>query len=877
VRALFRSDQVYREIEAELQFHVEMRAEENIRRGMTPEEARSEAQKRFGPLGRIKEDGYDVRGGRWLETLSMDTRYAIRKLIKRPGFTLVAILTLGLGIGGNTAIFSVINTLMLRPLPIEKPGELVALNTTFEGHSFTTFSYPNYKDFRDRNQVFAGLMAYQFAPLSMSHEGINERLWGYLVTGNYFEVLGVKAALGRVISTGDDQTPGAHPVTVISSRCWRDRFGGEQSIIGKDVLVNGRSYTVIGVAPPGFNGTEVIVSPEMWFPIAMQAEIDVGSNWLNKRDAEYIFVQGRLKPTVSPVQAQAALNSIATQLETEYPNINAGERVALSAPGLLPGPLRGPAIGFTAVLMAAVGLVLLLACTNLANLLLARASERRREIAVRLALGASRRRLIGHLLTESVLLGVAGGVLGLVIASRLARIVSAIKLPIDVPVSFELHIDERVLVFTLTISLATGLLFGLLPALQATKLDLLSGLRGENSPGGFRRSWLGSSLIVSQVALSLLLLIGGGLMLRALGQAQTVDLGFNPQNAIETSFDLRLQGYDDAGGKAFQKRLLERVRAFPGVASAAVAETVPVDIHFPRAPIFVERQLPERPSNAPRALTNLVSPGYFQAMGTRLVEGRDFSQQDDENARRVAIVNETFAQRFWRGEDPIGKRFSIGTADSPKLQVVGVAQDGKYTGLNEDPKPVVYRPLLQNYSGATNLIVRTQTDPQTSISAVRWVLQQMDPQMPISSAKTLVEHMSLPLLPSRIAASVFGGFGLLALALAAMGIYGVMSYAVSTRTHEVGVRTALGAQASDVLTLVIRQGITLTLMGLTIGLSAAFALTRLIKVLLFGVSATDPLTFAGVTVLLAATALLACYIPARRAARVNPIIALRCE
>jgi predicted permease len=338
-----------------------------------------------------------------------------------------------------------------------------------------------------------------------------------------------------------------------------------------------------------------------------------------------------------------------------------------------------------------------------------------------------------------------------------------------------------------------------------------------------------------------------------------------------------LQGYDDTRGKAFQKRLLERVRALPGVASAGLAQTVPVDIHFPRAPVFIEGQLPERPSNAPRALTNVVSPGYFQAMSTRLVEGRDFFQQDDENSGRVAIVNEVFARRFWNGEDAIGKRFSVGTADSPRLQVVGVAQNGKYTGLNEDPKPVVYRPLLQNYSRATSLIVRTQIDPQMSISAVRRELREMDPQLPISSAKTLDEHMSVPLLPSRIAASVLGGFGLLALALAAIGIYGVMSYAVSTRTYEVGIRTALGAQASDVLKLVIRQGITLVLIGLGIGLSAAFGLTRLMAVLLFGISATDPLTFAGVTALLAVTALSACYVPARRATRVDPIIALRCE
>jgi macrolide transport system ATP-binding/permease protein len=877
IRALFRTEQVHAEIEAELDFHIDMRTEENVALGMAPDQARREAERQFGRLSSIKEQGYDVRGARWLGTLWQDLRYGFRMLVQRPAFTAVAVATLGLGIGANTAIFSVINTLLLRPLPVQNPEQLVSLNDTQEGRSSTAFSYPNYKDFRDRSDAVCGLIAYQLSPLSLSHDGVNERLWGYLVSGNYFEVLGVRAALGRVISAQDDQKAGAHPVAVVSYKCWRERFGGDQSIIGKDVIVNGRGYSVIGVAQQNFDGTEIIAQPEMWFPMAMQAQIDAGNAWLDDRESEYIFVQARLKAGISPAQATAALNSIALQLETEYPNVNKGKRVALAPPGVMLGFMRGPVMSFTGMLMVVVGLVLVLACTNLANLLLARSSQRRREIAVRLALGASRWRVVRQLLTENMLLALAGGALGVVLAIRLVTLVAALRPPVDVPVSLNLFIDSRVLIFSFAVSVITGLLFGLLPALQATKTDVLSGLKDETSQGGYRASWLKNGLIVSQVALSLLLLIGGGLTLRALQQAQKIDVGFDPQNAIDVSFDLQLQGYDAVRAREFEKRLLERVRGLPGVRSAGIADSVPVDLHFSRGSVFIEGQPPQRVSDAPRAMASRVSPGYFEAMNTRLISGRDFTQQDDDKAPRVAIVNETFAQRFWPDDDPIGKRFSSGGAASPKMQVIGVVQDGKYAGLSEDPKPFFCRPRLQSFAALSSLVVRTGFDPQSSIAAVRSELQLLDPQLPISTAKTLVEHMSVAFLPARLAAAALGGFGLLALALAAIGIYGVMSCAVSRRAHEIGVRTALGAQRSDVLRLVIGQGMTLTLLGVVIGLSAAFASTRLIKSLLFGVSATDTLTYLGVAVLLASVALLACYIPARRATKVDPMVALRYE
>jgi macrolide transport system ATP-binding/permease protein len=879
------------EIVEELAQHLEDRYADALSSGATTEEAQRAAlaelsesdsltrELRVGERPAPRESvllGSNRRNS-MLGDIWQDIRYAVRTLGKNPGFAVIAVLTLGLGLGANTAIFSLVNTALLRPLPVERPDRLVTLTDAAERRMFPAFSYPNYKDFRDRNDVFSGLIGYRFAQLSLSHDGVNERLWGFLVTGNYFETLGVKSALGRVISADDDRSPGAHPVAVVSYKCWRQRFGGDPGVIGKNVIVNGRGYTIIGVAQPGFSGTEVIVTPEMWFPMAMQAQIEVGSQWLDDREWRTVSMMGRLKPGVGVRQAETALNSIAAQLESEFPNINEGMRVTLFSPGLTGNAMRGAILGFAGLLMVVVGMALLLACANLANLLLARATERRREIAVRLALGANRFRVMRQLLTESLLLAAAGGVLGFLLAVWLAKLTAVIKLPIDVPLATELHVDIRVFAYACLISLGAGLLFGLLPAWQATKADLASALKNDASFGSPHRSRLKSGLIVLQVALSLALLVGGGLMARALQQAQTVNLGFEPQRAVEMSFDLRLQGYDSAQGREFQKRLLERVRALPGVESAAIANIIPVDLHISSSPISIEGQEPSRLTNAPRALTSYITPGYFNAMNTRLLRGRDFTEYDDDKAARVAIINETFARRFWPGEDPLGKQFKLGGDESPKMQVIGVAQDGKYAGLNEGQWPFVYRPQWQYRVGAATMVVRAGADPQRVISLARRELQQLDPNLPIASARTLVERLSLALLPARIVASVLGGFGLVALLLAAIGIYGVMSYAVSKRTQEIGVRMALGAQRRDVLKLVMGQGMALTLIGVAIGLLAALGLTRLMKSVLFGVSATDPLTYVGVAALLTFVALLACYVPARRATKVDPMVALRCD
>jgi len=808
-----------------------------------------------------------------------DIQYGARMLLKRPGLSAIAVITLALGIGANTAIFSLVNTVLLRPLPVDKPEQLVSLNSVSPSgdNNVPVFSYPNYRDYRDRNDVLSGVLAYRFSPISVSTNGVNERMWAYTVSGNYFEVLGVEPALGRFFTMDEDQAAGAHPVAVITYNCWQKRFGGSPSAIGKEVIVNGRTFSIIGVAKPGFHGSEISYVPEMWFPSAMISTIEPGDDYRNDRDSANFFVQGRLKPGVTAAQAEGALKSIAVQLSAEYPKENENKTVVLSPPGLFGTFMRGPILGFAGVMMAVVGLVLLLACTNLANLLLARATERRKEIAIRLAIGASRSRLIRQLLTESLLLALLGGAIGLALAFWLVDAMAALRPPMDVPLSTNVKIDYRVLLFTGVVSAATGVLFGLLPALQTTRPDLVPALKDETSIAGYRRSWLRNGLVVFQVSLSLLLLICAGLVLRGLQRAQLMNPGFTPHHGIELSFDLSLQGYDGTRTKTFKRQLVDRVRTLPGVQYAGVANVVPLSMSLNNNNVYVEGAPQERGANIPTAMTGFASPGLIEALGVDLLEGRDFTEQDGDTRPRTALVNETFARRFWPGESAVGKRFSFEGVAGPWLEVVGVLQDGKYFSLSEEPTPFVYAKLRPEDGSYLTLVVRTASDPQQMISAIRGEFQQLDSNLPVYSVKTLTEHMSLPLFPARVAAILLGSFGALALILAAIGIFGVMSYSVSQRTREIGIRMALGANAPNILRLVVGQGLKLISFGMGIGLVAAIAGTRLMSDLLYGVSATDSLTFFGIGLLLIGVAMLACYLPARRATQVDPMIALKCE
>ncbi|OLE54884.1 MAG: hypothetical protein AUG51_05980 [Acidobacteria bacterium 13_1_20CM_3_53_8] len=813
-----------------------------------------------------------------MSNLWQDVRYGFRRLRKSPSFTVIAIISLALGIGANAAIFSLVSTVLLRPLPVERPEQLVEVyGTLHNGADYTIQSYQNYRDYRDRSgDVLSGLIAYRFAPMSLSNQGNNQRVWGFIVSGNYFDVLGIKPALGRWFLPEEDQTEGSHAVAVMSYGCWQRRYGGDSSIINKMITLNGRSFTVVGIAPKGFNGTEIAYGSELFVPTMMAKAIEPGSDWLDSRNDDNLFVLGRLRPGVTRAQAESALEAITLQLAKEHPNENEGRGVRLMTPGLFIPEIRNAVIGFAGVLMVVVTLVLLLACVNMANLLMTRATERRKEIAIRLALGASRMRLVRQLVTEGVLLSLAGGVCGLLLAAWINDLVAAIKLPTDIALVMDLRIDWRVVAFTLAVSLLSGIVFSLLPALQASRPELVPALKDEASMGGFRRSRLRNALVVVQVSLSLVLLICAGLIVRGLQAAQSMRPGFNPDNAVALSFDVGLQGYDETRGREFQKQVLEHAQTVPGVASVALTTTVPLSLDYSFTTIYIEGQPFTSGSNLPQAVPNDVTPDYFRTMEINL-RGRDFTEQENRRESRVAIINETFARKFWPGQDAIGRRFNFGGPTDPFWEVIGVAADGKYNSLGEDPKPAFYRPLLRDYSNNVTLVARTNGDPRSAITGLRREIESLDPNLPLYNIETLTEHMNLPLFPARIAATVLGSFGLLALTLATIGIYGVMSYVVAGRTREIGVRMALGAQRRDVLKLILSQGMVLALIGIGIGLLAAAAVSRIMSSLLYGVSPTDLITFALIALLLSLVALLACLIPARRATRVDPMVALRYE
>ena len=810
-----------------------------------------------------------------------DLRYAFRSLIKRPGFAIIGVLSLALGIGANTAIFSLVNTVLLRSLPVANPEQVVAVNLRGKGDSFSAFSYPNYKDFRDRNDVLSGLAAYRFIPLSMSRSGNNERVWGYLVSGNYFDVLGVNAIKGRTFQPEEDQARSANPVVVISYECWQRRFGGDSNLVGTDVLLNNHPFKVIGIAPPAFKGTELIYTAEMWVPASMIEWAEPGATWLDNRDSGNFFLAGRLKQGIGAAQAEASLNLFANQLATQYPDTNEGQTIKVGPAGFILPDIRGAVVSFTWILMVAVGLVLLVTCANLASLLLARAADRRREIAIRLAIGANRFQLIRQLLTESVLVSFIGGVLGLMLAVWMINLLLAFKPPLDFPLEANVTVDWRVLLFSLLVSIVTGLVFGLAPALQATRTDMITAIKESAAQGGALRSRLRSVLVVLQISLSLVVLIGGGLLVRTLWQLQSMNPGFNPQNAFMLSFDVGLQGYDQARGEQFYRQLVERVDALPGVKSSVVASYVPLSLNYSSNTIYVEGQPSERGANVPTAMVGAVGPGYFETLNTPLLEGREFTALDTDKSPKVLVVNETFVRRLMpflqTTRDAIGRRISFNGTDGPFVQIVGVVQTGKYFNIAEDSRSFVWRPLFQRYQNSATLIVRTNGDPESMISAVRNEVRSIDANLPLYEVKTLTEHLRFALFPPRVAATVFAVFGLVALMLAAMGIYGITSYAVAQRTHEIGIRMALGAQLRDVLRLVISHGVKLTLLGVAIGLIGAYVVTRAITSLLYGVSATDPLTFGIVSAALVIVAVLACYIPARRATKVDPLVALRYE
>jgi predicted permease len=871
------------EMDAELRFHLEMETIKNISRGMSAEEARLAARRDFGGVEQVKEAYRDVSRFRWIEDIWQDLRHGVRILLKRPGFTLIALVTLSLGIGVNTAVFSLVNAALLRPLPLSQPERIVEVTPVKKDYNIGAFSYPFYRDYRDKNEVFDGLAAYRFAPMSLSrtgHEGDrgyqNELVWGFLVSGNYFDVLGVRALRGRMFTQEEDRVPGANPVVVLSYGCWQRRFGGDPHLVGKTIKINGHDFTVVGIAPEEFKGTVLILAPEIYTPMMMAKVIQPGDDFLERRGNLGTFALGRLKQGMSVAQARESLNLLAVQFGREYPGFE-DVKFILSSPGFIVPAFRTGTLGFAGAMLLIVALVLLIACTNLANLLLARAARRRKEMAVRLSLGAGRWRVMRQLLTENLLLALAGGAVGWLIAAGMVNLVEAFKPPIDIPLMIDLSPDWRVMIFTIAVSSLTGVFIGLAPALQATRVDLVSALKDESSVGRDRRSRLVSALVVAQIALSLVLLVAAGLILRSLQQVKIAGSGFDVERTLTVSVDLGLQGYTEARGREFYKQLISRVESLPGVGSASYIGYLPLNLDLNMTGIYAEGQPYTRGSDLPNIMYNGVWPRYFETMGISLLEGRDFTMRDDGEESRVVIINQTFARRFWPGQDPVGKRLRRGGPDQPFWQVIGVAKDSKYWSLGESPQPYVYFPLPREYDESLSLIVNTTAEPQSMINAIRHEVERLDPTLPLYDVKTMNEHLRFSLFPLRVGAWIAGSFALLALALAGLGIYGVMAYAVSQRTREIGIRMALGAQAGNVMKLVVKRGMFLALVGLVFGLAGAIMLTRLMSSVLYGVSATDFVTFVAVTFLLGLVVLIACYLPARRATRVDPMSALKCD
>jgi Acidobacterial duplicated orphan permease len=814
-----------------------------------------------------------------METLWQDVRFGFRILLKSPAFTLVAALSLALGIGANTAVFSIINASLLKPLPVEEPERLASVFTTdAKNPGNLPTSHLNYVDYRDQNQVFSGLLAYSFAQVSLTRGETTEPVFGLVVSGNYFDVLGVKAALGRTFMPDEDKTPGAHPVVVLSHGLWQRSFGGDTNLVGKTISVNRHDFTVIGIVPEGFSGTDLGPGPDLWVPMMMHDQAQPGFDFYNERRALILNLIGRLKPGVTLQQAQASLKIFAGQLAQSFPKDNEG-RGAKTVP-LLQARIdpdgSGQLLLASGVMMAVVALVLLIACANIANLLLARASARRKEIAMRLALGAGRGRLIRQLLTESLVLSLVGGMVGFLVAFWAKDLLSSFDPvgggPNAPPVA---TLNFRVLGFTLLVSLLSGVIFGLAPALQASKPDLLLTLKGETT-GPIRRAFgfnLRKALVMVQVALSLVSLISAGLFVRSLSNAQAVNPGFITDSILLTGFNLGREGMARPQGLNFQRQLVERVGALPGSRSVTIASNRPFGGGFSHT-VFPEGQAPSE--RGVFVQVNNVGLRFFETLGIPLITGRDFTEQDGENAPQVVIVNETMARRFWPNQNAIGKRFKFFGEESYR-EVVGVARDTKYNSLTEANTPFIYLPLLQNYADAGTLHVRATGDAAQITAAVRGVVNELAPNLPLLNVQTLGDRIDQSLDGPRAQTRLLAFFGLLALLLSSIGIYGVMAYSVAQRTREIGIRMALGARSQNVLSLVVGQEMALVGIGVALGLIAAFAVTRLIGSLLFGVGAADPVTFVIASLLLVSVAALAGYLPARRATKVDPLIALRHE
>jgi predicted permease len=900
LRALFRRKTVEAELDEELRSHFENQVKKFIASGMPREQATRRVRLEFGGHEQLKEECRDARGVNFIETLIRDVRFGFRAMKRSPGLTLVAVLSLALGIGANTAMFSLLDAILLKSLPVQDPSQLVLFGAgrwggsqdTLPDRSWELFSYPFYREIGKQNAVYAGVTAVHSIEFS-THGGVDggspEVLKADLVSGTFFSVLGVKPVLGRVLNEADDQTPGAGPVAVASDSWWKRRFGNNPSILGKTFRFESTVYTIVGVAPPGFFGTSVGQSPDLWIPLSMEKEISPGWNGLNVKFFQSLYIIARLKSGVTVEQASADTNFLFKQiLRSEYVSSQPTPK-ELAAIQHAQIDLTSAARGLSnlriqyslslEILMAVSGLVLLIACANIANLLLARGAARSREFAVRAALGASQLRLSAQLVTESLLLALLGAGLGVALAWRAADFLLAMATGSAGEAPLSVTPDLRVLAFSLLLTLFTVLLFGMAPAIRSMQFQLTSSLKGGRGTAPAQaKSPLARALLVLQIALSLVLLAGAGLFLRTLLNFAHVDTGFEKQNVLVFQLDEYAAGYKpDARLGNLLNQIEERVSAVPGVRAASFSMFTFNQGEWSNDVTL--QGISRNSENSEEVLMNRVGAGYFAVFGLPLLSGRTFTVPDNERSPKVAVINETMARRFFPGESAIGRHFGFGddATHSGDYEIIGIVKNAKYESLRERPHPAAYFPHSQHASYLPNLAVRFLGDATQITQQVRQAIEEVTRDVPIGEVSTLANEVDNSVSKYRLVAQLSAFFGLLAVFLVCIGIYGLFSYMVARRTNEIGIRMALGAKPSEIMEMVLGEGAFLTLLGLMIGLSVSFGLTRLLTSFLFDVRPNDPLTFALATIFLIIVSLMACYIPARRATRVDPIVALRYE
>jgi|SRR5580704_2504029 predicted permease len=809
-----------------------------------------------------------------MSTLLQDLRFSVRMLTKNPGFALLAILTLALGIGANSTIFSWINSTMLNPIPgATRTSELASVMKGEEDE----FSYLDYKDLRDSNQSFSGLAAYKMAAMDLTGSGRPERIWGTLASANYFDVLGMHPLLGRGFLPSEDQRPGGASVALISYRLWQTRLGGDSSVVGRSFEIDQHPFTIVGVTPPEFQGANTGLQSDIWIPVTMQQQIVSRYDRLSSRSNGWLELVGRLNRGHTIPQAQEEFNLLMQRLVRQFPKDHQGDnKLTVDPMWRSPYGANSRLATLLPPLMAIAGVVLLLACANVANLLLVRSIGRRREIAIRLSLGASRWRLVRQLLAESLLLSLVGGGIAILITTWTAGTFSNFVPPTNLPVALNMRVDHIVLFMTLALSVLASVIFGILPALRSSSMAPVEVLKEDsgNSSAGIHKAFLSSALVVAQISLSLFLLVSAGLFIRSIRNAQAFNPGFNSEGVLLASYDLFPAGYTNANGLEFDRQLLAKMETLPGVQSVSLSNYVPMGFTFDTTTVNPEGYVPQ-PHESMNVQEVHVAPNYFRTLQIPLLSGRDFTRQDTPDSQPVVIVSQALADRYWPGQEAIGKRIHV---YEDWCTVVGVAKNiNSSRKLYDSPQAFLYIPLLQQYSQQTIINVRVSGDPLIFAATAENTVHEFNADLPIYDVTTLATHMKLATIGYRVAGTFVGAFGLLALVLAAIGIYGVVAYSTRQRTREIGIRMSLGAQMSDVFRLVLGKGVRLTLFGLAIGFVVSLVLTRSLSGLLFGVTAADALTYSGVAILLTVVALAACYIPARRAMRVDPMVALRYE